>query len=834
LDWEEWPVEHGAPYYDMDNDGVYTYAADGTGDLPGIAQADQVLWYVVNDYSRSATTGLYGSLPIGIELQTTLWAYNQPGVRLGQIIFKSNKIINKSGRTITDMYVSQWADPDLGSYSNDFVGCDTVLSLGYSYNGEITDTDYDAFDLAPAAFGYDFFQGPMVESAGDTAIFELDYVPGYKNLPMTSFGWFSAGAAIEDPTLGEYEGTLQVYNLIRGYVPTEFVDAPTPWYLGNDPTDATTVFPLSGDPVAGTGDLDGTRSYFDPGDRRMCLSSGPFTFEAGDVQEVVVAVLGGLGANNLGSVTDLKLTDAVAQTLFDGLFLEVPKPPASPDVTVRPFEDMIVLEWGSDPVKVAAVEEPVVSGYAFEGYTVYQLPNPSATKDQATRIATYDIDNGIKLIYENRTPNLYEGEEVSVPICYGSDSGIERYIIIDWDYINNASLYEGSTYYFAVTAYNQNHDPGRLAEKAMESSMIILAVMMQEPLPGTALNAEILSDVDVDFVGVGDGQVAVTVVDPFAITGHDYSITFSYNADSSEVVFGVTDETDGVMISSGNSQLASLTDKGAPLVDGLEIKVSGPAMGLKTIKEYDADGVLVDPRVSIIEYSLGSTGYILSNRGGDYNQAPYFRDFDRFNQWGLDDLEIDFTESSVSWIYASDALLSATEKVPFSVYRYNFATGLKERLYVAIMESDATVAKGMGVWDTTGVDGLFHKPAWEPIYAYVGPTSYDPAQEAAYIAAANLSSPPSNTGWTSTGDYWAPFLTATVFVDYLGGGVPIGNKIYFATNKTIQLTDEYTFTTAGLDPTSNDSLMALAIDKINVFPNPYYAYNALATTPYDQ
>ncbi|MCK4812316.1 MAG: hypothetical protein KAT14_00105, partial [Candidatus Marinimicrobia bacterium] len=232
LDWEEWPVEHGAPYYDMDNDGVYTYAADGTGDLPGIAQADQVLWYVVNDYSRSATTGLYGSLPIGIELQTTLWAYNQPGVRLGQIIFKSNKIINKSGRTITDMYVSQWADPDLGSYSNDFVGCDTVLSLGYSYNGEITDTDYDAFDLAPAAFGYDFFQGPMVESAGDTAIFELDYVPGYKNLPMTSFGWFSAGSPISDPTLGEYEGTLQVYNLIRGYVPTEFVDAPTPWYLG--------------------------------------------------------------------------------------------------------------------------------------------------------------------------------------------------------------------------------------------------------------------------------------------------------------------------------------------------------------------------------------------------------------------------------------------------------------------------------------------------------------------------------------------------------------------------------------------------------------------------
>ena len=54
----------------------------------------------------------------------------------------------------------------------------------------------------------------------------------------------------------------------------------------------------------------------------MCLSSGPFTFAPGDEQEVVVAILGGLGADNIGSVADLKLTDAVAQTLFNGLFLE--------------------------------------------------------------------------------------------------------------------------------------------------------------------------------------------------------------------------------------------------------------------------------------------------------------------------------------------------------------------------------------------------------------------------------------------------------------------------------------------------------------------------------
>ena len=845
LDWDEWPVEHGAPYYDHDNDGVYTAGVDE----PGIAQADQVVWYVVNDYSLSATTGLYGSDPIGIELQTTLWAYNQPGVRLGQIIFKSNKIINKSGKVIDEMYVSQWADPDLGSASNDYAGCDTVLSLGYAYNGEATDPDYAAFDLAPPAFGYDFFQGPIVPgAAGDTAIFELEYRTGYKNLPMTSFGWFAAGSAIEDPTLGEYEGTLQFYNLIRGYLPTDDVSNPTPWRLGNKASNATTKYPLSGDPVTGTGDLDGTEEYFNPGDRRICLSSGPFTFAPGDTQEVVVAVLGGLGANNILSVADLKTTDDVAQQLFDGLFIEVPKPPASPNVTARPLENTVSLEWGSDKDRVAEIEESEVSGYVFEGYNVYQLPSPSATKDQAKRIATYDVKNGIKLIYETRTPNEYEGEDVSVPIIYGDDTGVQRYIVIDWDHINSCPLYEGTTYYYAVTAYNQNHDPGRLAEKAMESSIVPMAVTLQEPLPGNAINTTPESALPVTHsAGPGDGQVGVTVVDPFAITGHDYKVTFDYNADSSAILFDVTDITDATVVSTDNPQVASLDDKGsAPIVDGVEVKVSGPELGLKSVQQFDAaTDEMVDNGVSILEFSLGPPGYIVSNLAGAVNQDPFASDFDRFNLWEMDDIEIDFSDSSVAWDYLADVCL--TEKVPFAVYRHNFETGDKERLFIAIYDQgygDSTSALGMGVWDTTGTDGIFGATTYEPIYAYVGPESYDPSKEAQYIAANDIMSPPSNTGWGSpTNPFGYPFLNATLIVDYYGNsadpemnyiGYPEGDKIMFSTNKINTLADEYTFSTAGLDPTSSDSLMALAIEKINVFPNPYYAYNKLATSAYDQ
>ena len=111
------------------------------------------------------------------------------------------------------------------------------------------------------------------------------------------------------------------------------------------------------------GDLDAHNSYYNPGDRRMCVSSGPFDFAPGDVQEIVVAICGGLGADNIGSVADLKLTDAVAQKLFDGLFQAVPKPPVSPNVNLRPEENSVVLEWGSDTARVALIEKKIISGF---------------------------------------------------------------------------------------------------------------------------------------------------------------------------------------------------------------------------------------------------------------------------------------------------------------------------------------------------------------------------------------------------------------------------------------------------------------------------------------
>ncbi len=306
LDWQEWPAAKGAPFYDNDGDGVYSPSIDE----PGVAGGDQVAWFVINDLDQGASTSLYGSKPIGLEVGVTMWGYARTDA-LGDVIFKKYTIVYEGtantpdDATIQDMYIAQWSDPDLGDFGDDFAGSDVGLSLGYVYNGQEDDSHYVGFGLAPPAVGYDFLQGPIVpvyllDENGDIAVddngnqlldttkeafYNFGRRSGYENLPMTSFVYFAAGSAIGDPELGEYVGTEEWYNLLRGFQPQPDITQPVPYT--NAITGADTKFTLDGDPTRATGWIDG--NPLPAGDRRIVLNTGPFVMALGDTQEVVVA-----------------------------------------------------------------------------------------------------------------------------------------------------------------------------------------------------------------------------------------------------------------------------------------------------------------------------------------------------------------------------------------------------------------------------------------------------------------------------------------------------------------------------------------------------------------
>lgn len=531
-DWTEWPVDLGAPFDDKNNNGKYEPSVD----VPGFPGANQTIWFVANDLNQELTTKLYGAIPLGIELQATIWAYNTPGV-LSNMLFRKYKLINKTNAgsltpiTFEDMYISMWNDIDLGDAGDDFVGSDSILSLLYSYNAQAVDAIYSP--LPPPAIGFDIMQGPVingipgedknkngVDDATEYAIFNGQKIgPGKINLPMTAAYYFASGdAALDDPPPWNVVGSKLFYNFFQGKFGISgafFIDLAT---------GQQTTFALNGDPLTGTGWIDGMQ--LPPGDRRSGSASGTFNLAPGDTQEVVIAeIIGGAipGSDRLSAIGILKYYSKTAQLLYDNLFQPL-QPPPSPEVKVVELNNKIILDWGEDFSKLTETESFNQSGFTFQGYNIYQLPSPASTLSEATRIVTYDRIDGVSKITDSFF-NIDDGTVIEKIIQRGNNTGIMRSFTITSDTLRGgAPLINGIKYYFAVTAYNYN--PSRTAvPNNIESPLKILTAVPHSTDPGiTQSNAATLTVTHSK--GNGDADIDVKVVNPDLLTGHKYEVFF--------------------------------------------------------------------------------------------------------------------------------------------------------------------------------------------------------------------------------------------------------------------------------------------------------------------
>jgi hypothetical protein len=562
-DWNEWPAEDGAPFDDVDGDGIYDPAVD----IPGVLGADQTIWFVANDLDPSRTQFMYGANPLGIEMQATLWAYAQSGP-LGSMFFRQYKIINKTDTPFDSMYVSMWSDVDLGNSTDDFAGCDTTLSLGFCYNANAVDATYNP--LPPPAVGFDFFQGPV--SDGDT-------------LGMTAYYYFARGdPSVTDPTQGDIQGSNQFYNFLRGRIGLT-------GQIFTDPNGRQTTFALDGDPQTGTGWLDG--QILPSGDRRIGSASGPFTMEPGDTQTVVVAeiVAGAIpGVDRISAIGLLKYYDQFAQFAYDVNF-DLPVPPPAPEVNVAgsgegPINNVyygldkkIVLDWGESLGKVSATENYSSKGHTFQGYNVYQLPSAASSFSEATRIATYDIADGVLKIFDD-VFDPSTGSVVNLPVQFGNDTEIRRYLEITTDAISGGTpLINGIRYYFAVTAYSYN--PEAPVGKTLETPLRILTIVPRSKNPGQVFSDDFADTLTATHnltpaEGASDGNVYPIVIDPTKVTGLSYVVSF--DTLNGGVVWNL-DRSDGVRVLS--NQTNQNADAESPITDGIQWRVVGAPLDFK-------------------------------------------------------------------------------------------------------------------------------------------------------------------------------------------------------------------------------------------------------------
>ena len=852
-DFQEWPVDFGAPWVDVDGDGVYTPLPGGT-DHPEFL-GDQVLWFVSNDGDPAYKLN-FGTSPLNVEIQTTMFGFDRPDV-FGDMVFLKQLIINKGSDDLVDTYMGLWSDPDLGYAGDDFVGCDVDLGLGYVWN-DGADSVYDNLSVGTPAAGYDFFQGPMVDcdATEDCSVGAKMFGtrhPGKKNLQMSSFAFYINGDATYTDPADETEGYFYLQGLRKdgsaypNEIAGDLYDQRFCFY--GDPND--TAGHSTANPVDG--------NYAASADRRFLMSVGPFTMAAGDSQEVVFGIFHAAGGDALSSVSYLKEIDALAQTAYD-IDFALPDSPPSPNVTASSLADQITLVWDDAPESYNVVSEVDLdangnpTNFVFEGYNVYQHETASGAGAKK-RLATYDIINGTTEIYDT-VFNAELGENINIRTQFGSDSGLAHFEAITTDGLNgNSKLITNRSYYFSVTAYGYNADG---IPKTLESSPRYLTVRPEVPntmTPGetTASAGDLIATVH---TGPSQGSVDVVVVDASQMTGDSYTVTMDDAMPDGTVAVNwtLTNDMTGEVLIANNPVVGGVNTAtgvevgpgGTPVVEGVQLLVNGPQEDLLSVEEWTAPwkdaNELRDPAVSYVPFaSLGRTGYILENRAGVAYSPPYNRDFDRFNYWESDDVELDFSTESLGWDYIYEW---TTGMLPFSAFRHNFATGAKEQMYAGHWDRnlslDFEIDASYWVGPVYGADG------WEPIYCFVGmvATPYDPTKVAQYIAEDDLTTS-GGCGWASGGScdnvttsgagIGYPYMTATMFTDYLGSGVlPTadglaqwgstwvgGSSVVFNMSKPNSSADTFTFSTEGLGMADK----AYDPDAISVWPNPYYGYN---------
>ena len=842
-DWRDWPGADGAPFTDLNGNGVYDYQVD----IPGFPGADQTLWFVSNDTDPNQTQFMYGSLPMGIEQQVTVWGYNRTGA-LGNMLFRQYKIINKSNSTFDSMYVSMWNDPDLGDAADDFVGCDVDLSLMYCYNANATDNIYGRY---PAAVGFDFFQGPIDKTTGDT-------------LGMTSHYFFiNPDAVYRDPNQGQYQGTLEWYNFLRGRLGTTGEIFPDPT-TGNRTTTA-----LYGDPIKRTGWVDGLQHP--PGDRRAGMASGPFVMAPGDTQVVVVAEIAAGGfapVDRLGAVALLKFYDLAAQLAYDNNF-QIPAPPPPPQVTAVPLDREIVLHWGSNSTAVNATESYSNGGFEFEGYNIYQLPSPSASKSEAKLLATFDAVNGYGIIFDLEF-DITTGQVLTKPVQFGNDVGVQRFFTIKNDAFNSdLPLNNGSRYYFAVTAYAYN--PTLEANNNLENTFIPVTVVPQTPDPGVRYSVTHADTLSTTHVGPSDGKVYPIVIDPRLLTGDSYKVTFGDN--NGDVTWSLINETKGQPVLQNMTNQTG--DNEYPFTFGVQVKVLGPPPG---VKQGDAFDFPDNPELWGWEITKGTRRFTWANADGfDWEgfrgAIGYGSPFNIFgvgpepiSAAGLKNVllilgsvpdgatnfensginpDIPSTDPNFSFAYRyGRAFAGAPAKPEFAPYIVNAAGGYAYQDFKKSVPLSAWDVEDpanprrlvVGFLENNGANGLLDGRYWPGDFNEYDNVAASGPREWLFIFDADYSETPNPDfqvemiGNPLPIMYWltvnrrgpAPFSPSATGED----------EFAIFPNKINTPNDVFSFVADA--PSYNSETAKQDIEKINVFPNPYYGVNSQEINKYER
>ncbi len=681
--------------------------------------------------------------------------------------------------------------------------------------------------------------------------------PGYINMPMSSFMiWVNP----EGPDV-----PAESFNFMNGILKN-----------GSDMVDPTTglvsKFFGNGNPIDGSGWLDANSS-----DRRFMQSTGPISFAQGDSTEIVAAILVGQGTSELNSIFQLKATDAFAQKVYDNNFV-LPDPPARPNVAVRNLDNEVVLTWDDG----SEVEH---GDYPFEGYALFQ--GPSETGPWTDTLMWSDLRNGLGGIIDYRFSAAAGGflPYVAKP---GANEGLQRYFSTARDITGGGKLINYTEYYYRIEAYSADTlQPN--GEKTLTSATVV-TVMPQAQLTGTDITAGTGDEMDVTYTGPKEeppGAAEVFVIDPRAVTGHDYKIVFSIDAELGNVwhVLDVSVTPEDTVVKNWVNQSDVSGAEDYPIADGLIFYVAGPPPSVELFEVVANGGGVLDPPVAgALDFAGFPTGEEpdgTPKRPGDDQQlgdghwaihtadnggtcgggtrggfdafiSRATRDGGNLSVIGASDYEMRFTGDNatpgVNGSYAIEAFVDDNVFwVPFELWNIGIGTpddpSDDVRLFPLIIDDANPDWSGDNIYalesygcSETGTcsgdcehsaSGADNDPFTDWVYWYT-PTDMSPG-EAGYLE--NEADFLGAKTYAFLGD---EVFARTVLINWNGGEVPPFNQdvpeqgtiFRISTAKPNGAVDSYSFTTASYEPSVVTSGSESLLDNIKTVPNPYYLFSA--------
>ncbi len=461
-----------AGFWDQDGDGNYN---PDLGDFPVIEIRgcldepqfpDEMIFWIYNDAGNIHAQSMGDAIQMEIQVQAFAYATND---EINDMTFQRYKLINRAVESIDSMFFAMWVDPDLGCYTDDYIGCDTTRSLAYVYNEDAIDGQtgcvcplgVNTYCEEVPILGVDYFRGPLDENGNE--------------LPMSSFTYYNNGG-VGSPEFGttDPENAQEFYNYISG----SWKDG-SPFTFGDDAYQ-------DGEPIkyAFTDTPDDPRGWsmcsegLAFGDRRTLQASGPFRLDPGAVNELIIGAVWVADQDYpCPSIRKLQEADDIAQALFDNCF-EITDGPDAPDVDFIELDREIIAIFTNDTLtsnnafeayaqrglQIPAGAEDTL--YRFEGYKFYQLSGPDVTladlddPDKARLIFQADLKNNMDRIFNWETVDNPTGDEFYAPFLQveGRNEGIRHTFRIREDRFASGDrrLVNHKRYYFTAIAYAFN------------------------------------------------------------------------------------------------------------------------------------------------------------------------------------------------------------------------------------------------------------------------------------------------------------------------------------------------------------------------------------------